>query len=442
MKILIRYFLMFFLLSLNLFFSFYIKLNNFNSERVLKDIEFLSSDNLKGRLAGTFENKVAGEYIKESFISSNLEPYKDSFYQHFLVDYPTLNSSNAALKVISKDNTLIKAYDYGLHYKEDFINFRTSSIKFSLRDTKINGSSILASNSQGRVVFFIPKKGNFNFRSSFISNAALDMYIMITEDTYKDMLLELNKGNEINCTIPYEINKAEVNNITAFHKGIHSYRPSIVITAHYDHVGTDAFGNIYHGALDNASGTAFILELSRYIKNLGTSDKDIIFVAFNAEEFGCLGSKAFVDNNYQNIKNSKIYNFDMIGSYKTLPLSIMGGKNDNEATSLIRNLSKSFKERNISYNHSYEDSSDHEYFRKMGIEAVTFSQNDVERIHTPEDKSNFIGQSSIYDAFKAFSNILLEEAYRENLYIYYNSPGLIISFIFSFIFSFFYLKVQ
>lgn len=442
MRITIKYLLVCFLLTLNLFFSFYIKLISFDPQRILNDIKFLSSDNLKGRLAGSFENKVAGEFIKESFINSDLAPYKDTFYQSFLVDYPKLNSTIPTLEVVSKGNSIIKTYKYGLDYKEDLINFRNNTIKFSIKDTKITESSILVETNNSKVVLFIPKSQDFNFRSSFISNSILDMYIMITANTYKDILSELNKGNKINLSIPYEIHKTEVDNITALHKGIYSHKPSIIITAHFDHIGSDNLGNIYNGALDNASGSAFIMELSRYVNKLGPSNKDIIFVAFNAEEFGCLGSKAFVDRNFDDIKDSKIYNFDMIGSDKSVPLSIMGGKHDSEATSLIKDLSQSFKDRNISYTHSYEDSSDHEYFRKMGIEAVTFCQEDIERIHSTRDKSDFIGKSSIKDAFSAFSKVLIKESYTENPYIYYNYPGLIIALILSLLFTFFYLKIN
>lgn len=442
MRITIKYLLVCFLLSLNLFFSYYIKLISFDTQRIINDINFLSSDNLKGRLAGSFENNIAGEFIKESFISSNLIPYKDSLHQSFQVDYPKLNSTTPTLEVLSKDNNIIKTYKYGLQYKEDFINFRTNRIKFSIKDTNITESSILVKTDNSKIVLFVPKNEDFNFRSSFIANSSLDMYIMITASTYKDILLELNKGNKINLSIPYEIQKTEVDNITALHKGIYVHKPSIIITAHFDHIGSDNLGNIYNGALDNASGTAFLIELSRYVNKLGPADKDIIFVAFNAEEFGCLGSKAFVDRNYNDIKNSKIYNFDMIGSDKSIPLSLMGGKNDSEATNLIKDLSQSFRDRNISYNHSYEDSSDHEYFRKMGIEAVTFCQEDIERIHSTRDKSDFIGTSSIKDTFNAFSKVLIKESYKENLYIYYNYPGLIISLLFSFLLTIFYLKAD
>jgi hypothetical protein len=67
----------------------------------------------------------------------------------------------------------------------------------------------------------------------------------------------------------------------------------IVVSAHYDHLGVRS-GSIYHGADDNASGVAVLLEaaadcVSRPYRH------HVIFVAFDAEEAGLRGAQAFVD---------------------------------------------------------------------------------------------------------------------------------------------------
>ncbi|MEM9234681.1 MAG: M20/M25/M40 family metallo-hydrolase [Pseudomonadota bacterium] len=70
--------------------------------------------------------------------------------------------------------------------------------------------------------------------------------------------------------------------------------PVIVMTAHYDHVGTDEDGQIYNGADDNASGTAAILEAAAwFVENPPVHT--ILFVGFDAEEFGLQGARSFVD---------------------------------------------------------------------------------------------------------------------------------------------------
>ena len=67
--------------------------------------------------------------------------------------------------------------------------------------------------------------------------------------------------------------------------------------AHYDHVGVDDKGDdkIYNGADDNASGTSAVMALSDYFKDLNP-DQTVMFMAFDAEEIGLVGSKKLVEN--------------------------------------------------------------------------------------------------------------------------------------------------
>nr|WP_316626991.1 M28 family peptidase [uncultured Brevundimonas sp.] len=66
----------------------------------------------------------------------------------------------------------------------------------------------------------------------------------------------------------------------------------IVVTAHYDHVGMND-GQIYHGADDNASGVATMLELARRLK-AQAPEHSVLIVALDGEERGLLGAREFV----------------------------------------------------------------------------------------------------------------------------------------------------
>ncbi|MEZ5319602.1 MAG: M28 family peptidase [Vicinamibacterales bacterium] len=68
--------------------------------------------------------------------------------------------------------------------------------------------------------------------------------------------------------------------------------PYLVVSAHYDHVGTRG-GQIYNGADDNASGTAALFALAKYFST-HTPAHPILFAAFDAEEAGLRGARAFV----------------------------------------------------------------------------------------------------------------------------------------------------
>ncbi len=73
----------------------------------------------------------------------------------------------------------------------------------------------------------------------------------------------------------------------------------VIYTAHWDHFGIGAPVNgdsIYNGALDNASGTAALLELARAFRREGAPRRSLLFLAVTAEEQGLLGSKWYAEN--------------------------------------------------------------------------------------------------------------------------------------------------
>jgi len=73
-------------------------------------------------------------------------------------------------------------------------------------------------------------------------------------------------------------------------------RDIILIGAHRDHFGQQG-GVLFPGADDNASGTAVMLELARMLSQSATSPKrTILFVSFDGEERGLLGSTLYVSH--------------------------------------------------------------------------------------------------------------------------------------------------
>ena len=81
---------------------------------------------------------------------------------------------------------------------------------------------------------------------------------------------------------------------------------TIIIGAHYDHLGDDGRGSsldpnpkgkIHHGADDNASGVAGVLELAHYFATNNIKEKyNFLFMCFSAEEAGLIGSKYFTNH--------------------------------------------------------------------------------------------------------------------------------------------------
>jgi hypothetical protein len=95
---------------------------------------------------------------------------------------------------------------------------------------------------------------------------------------------------------------------------------TIVIGAHFDHLGMGGQGSlhrgdsaIHNGADDNASGTAALLALAKIFK-YETLKSNVLFIAFSGEENGLWGSNYFVKNPTLDLKTiNYMINMDMVG---------------------------------------------------------------------------------------------------------------------------------
>jgi aminopeptidase YwaD len=107
----------------------------------------------------------------------------------------------------------------------------------------------------------------------------------------------------------------------------------IVIGAHYDHLGRGGEGSlatregdIHHGADDNASGTAGLIELARlFSQERARMRRTVLFVAFGGEEEGLIGSSFYVQHPARPLERTvAMLNMDMIGRLKDGALSVGG----------------------------------------------------------------------------------------------------------------------
>jgi Zn-dependent M28 family amino/carboxypeptidase len=156
----------------------------------------------------------------------------------------------------------------------------------------------------------------------------------------------------------------------------------IIYTAHWDHLGIgkpDEKGDsIYNGALDNASGTAAVLELARVFKNLPEKpDRSLIFLSVTAEEQGLLGSEYYTENPiYPLDKTVANINIDVINGYgKTKDISISGAGQSQLEDYLRKEAEKQGRyispESHPEAGHYYR--SDHFNFARVGVPALTTS---------------------------------------------------------------------
>ena len=169
----------------------------------------------------------------------------------------------------------------------------------------------------------------------------------------------------------------------------------IVVSAHYDHLGVRG-GKTYHGADDNASGVAMLLEVAERCVQapLGHS---LMLVAFDAEEQGLQGAKAFmarppipVDQMALNV------NFDMVGRSSRREIYAAGPGRWPRLSPVLKTavrgapITVRFGHDTGGGQNDWTLQSDHGVFHQAGIPFVYFGVEDHADYHQPTDTADKI----------------------------------------------------
>tara|TARA_Y100000589_G_C27198107_1_gene647980 strand:+ start:499 stop:1539 length:1041 start_codon:yes stop_codon:yes gene_type:complete len=191
-------------------------------------------------------------------------------------------------------------------------------------------------------------------------------------------------------------------NIIGFIEGSDLKDQIVVITAHYDHLGTkDSL--IYNGADDNGSGTVAIMEIAEAFmlaKKEGNGPRrSILIMPVSAEEKGLLGSKYYAENPIYPLENTIAnLNVDMIGridDYHDNPNYVYLIGSDRLSTEL-HDISESVNDKyiNLELDYRYNDvedpnryyyRSDHYNFAKNNIPVIFYFNGVHDDYHKPSD---------------------------------------------------------
>jgi len=284
----------------------------YNSNKLIADIEYLSSDQLEGRFPGTKGEKAAAQYIAKRFKDLKLTSLSNNYLQNFSFKQP--NNPHDELEFDKKEKD------------------------------QINAINVIG----------------------YLNN---------------------NKEN------------------------------TIIIGAHYDHIGyggiysLDSKGmdknTIHNGADDNASGVALLLNLAEQLIKENNSNNNYLFIAFSAEELGLLGSKYFVENPLIDLKNANyMINLDMVGRLnKEKELSIFGAGTSPILKQVINSTNNNFSLKIID---DGTGPSDHTSFYNKGIPVLFFNSGSHQDYHKSSDDLELINFSGIREISEYVINIIHE----------------------------------
>ena len=180
---------------------------------------------------------------------------------------------------------------------------------------------------------------------------------------------------------------------------------SVVIGAHYDHIGLGHYGTrdsstegqVHHGADDNASGTAVLLELARRLSRSDSRPaRTIVFAAFSAEELGLFGSRHYVNQPAQLASTRAMINLDMVGRLRDGRVTVFGTRSAQEFSAMVKSAASE-----LGLEISESDGigrSDHMSFYSKKIPALHFFTGVHADYHRPSDtwnKLNLEGMAKI-----------------------------------------------
>ena len=182
----------------------------------------------------------------------------------------------------------------------------------------------------------------------------------------------------------------------------------VVIGAHMDHLGVDGDGDAYNGADDNASGTTAILELAEAFGKSDARPKDtIVFIAFNAEELGLLGSKHYVSDPLLPLDDCKLMiNLDMVGRLRGTTVTAQGGNLSRSVTQLVDKLDDDYPfDVNIT---AAGNRSDHAPFNWSGVPVLFFHTGTHPQYHRITDDPDLINYEGLVNIAKFVKDLTVE----------------------------------
>ncbi len=209
---------------------------------------------------------------------------------------------------------------------------------------------------------------------------------------------------------PTSVNLA-VNNLFIQHhqaRNVMGYLPAtkptkktLLVSAHYDHLGRMGSACYFPGANDNASGTAMLVELALRLKEKKKRKCNILFVAFAGEEVGLLGSAYMVKHPPVPLTDIRFQlNLDIMGSGEEGITAVNATIFPKEFKRLVK-LNKKLNAVSIVKPRGPAANSDHYFFTEAGVPAFF--------IYTMGPNKHYHDIFDTYDelSFKAFKSLAI-----------------------------------
>jgi len=402
--------------------------------KLQQHVQFLSSDALGGRRTGTEGEQKAAAYIAAAFEKAGLQPKGSAgFYQYFEINEGRQVNEGTALRIdgqplrlttdffplnFSGNGSITAAPSMALQEPgmpwffdlKELMEANSANPHFDLAGAlkeraaqmKAKGASALLVYNSGTAADGLRFNGRdrtetLDLPVVYLSAAAARKYLQDPSATL-EILMKVDIGDK----------KRSGGNVVGY---LDNGAPTtVVIGAHYDHLGNGEDGNtretgqpaIHNGADDNASGTAALIELAGLLKGSKLRNNNYLFIAFSGEELGLYGSKHFTEQPTIDMGSvNYMINMDMIGRLNDSSRTVtVGGYGTSpgwgQFYALKKGKSRLYAEGlSFRFDSSGTGPSDHTSFYRKNIPVLFYFTGLHSDYHKPTDdadKINYNGQ--------------------------------------------------
>jgi hypothetical protein len=379
----------------------------------------LCSPGFHGRGYVNAGDSIAAEFIAENFKAIGLLPISKSYFQPFEF---SVNTFPGEMLVYTDQDTLRPGIDFlvaptssGVHGTFELIQFSYYKL-LSLNQQEIHLSKneallidlsdissdtlLLVKKKLNELALFFPilELSDKKLTWSVSQDVNKHPYIIISREAFREV------PTEIHLNIDQKHLESHVaNNVIGFCPAKRKTKKTLLISAHYDHLGRMGRDTYFPGANDNASGTAMLLYLAEQV--LAKPLKfNVLFVAFAGEEIGLLGSKHMSLQSPLPLEDLRfMLNLDIMGSGEdgiTVVNSTLFPKEFDLLKSINakKKLLKEIKPRGPAAN------SDHYYFTQAGVPAFfIYTMGPNKHYHDVDDRYEALS----FAAFNELNKVLL-----------------------------------
>jgi aminopeptidase YwaD len=416
-------------------------------------VSYLASDQLEGRRTGTRGEKFAMEYIAAQFQQAGLQPMgdKNNWYQPFdiiegkaiaktsylFINGEEIKPGSYFPMLVEAKQTIEAAPSIALRENGVpwFLNIKDSLEK--KHNQPFNTSSYIAAQAteaakKGATAFFVYNTSQINdslqFQPKEKQTANLSIPILYID---KKIALKYFKDEsatlDIKLKMVLEDKKRIGYNVIGYINN--NAANTVIIGAHFDHLGFREDNNtlykgteklVFNGANDNASGTAAIIELAKWLKlSTKLTFNNYLFVAFSAQELGGYGANYFTE--HPPINSSKIncmINIHGIGRLNdtTKRITIEGYNTSPQWPELLNKLTQQKDNYfTFQYDSTAMTTADHYPFYKKNIPILGFSTGMQPDYHLPTDDAIKINYTNLYRVVRYIYNVVAQTNHKEKL---------------------------